>query len=108
MLKSGPHARLINARIFHYGWVKDPEVLKRKLIFQISRHDGKHLSEEEIDFQAYLRAQFPTYSILKEYRGTHPIVMSERIARSRRLRPRINRWLNLAFYREIFKHGFKG
>lgn len=108
MLKSGPYARSISARIFHYGWVKDPEVLKRKLAFQISRHDGKRLSDEEVNLQAYLRAQFPTYSILKEYRGTHPTVMHERIARSRRLRPRINRWLNPAFYRETFRHGFKG
>lgn len=108
MLKSGPHGRLIKARIFHYGWVKDPEALKRKLEFQISRHDGEHLTNEEMALQAYVRSQFPTYSVLKEYRETHPGVMAGRIARGRRLRPRINRWLTPAFYREIFKHGFKG
>lgn len=108
MIKSSPHGRLIKARLFHYGWVKDPHVLKEKLSFQISRHEGETLSEEEIAFQALIRSEYPTYDILKEYRGTHPKVMQARIAQARRLRPRINRWLNWRFYREVARRGFRG
>jgi hypothetical protein len=108
MIKSSPAGRLIDARIFHYGWVKDSQVLEHKLRFQIRRHDGEKLSAEEIAERAMMRSRYPTYDILREYRGTHPLVMSRRIAHSRRLRPRRSRWLNWRFYREVFMHGFKG
>jgi len=108
MLKATPDARLIPARIFHYGWVKDARVLEAKLQFQISRHDGEHLSSEQIAEQATLRARYPQYDILREFRGTHPGVMHERVNRAARLRTRSNRWFNWKFYREIFAHGFKG
>ncbi len=108
MIKGSPYGRLIKARIFHYGWVKDPRILEEKLRFQISRHEGETLSPEKIEVEAYLRAQYPTYEILKAYRGSHPRVMQERIGRAARLRPRRNRWLNWRFYREVFLHGFKG
>jgi hypothetical protein len=108
MIKSSSGSRLIGARIFHYGWVKDPKVLREKLRFQISRHDGHRLTEQAIDDQALFRSQYPTYDILKEFWGTHPQVMQERVLKARRLRPRINRWLNWRFYREVFAHGFKG
>lgn len=108
MIKSGRHGALIDARIFHYGWVKDPKVLREKLRFQISRHDGERWSQATIDEQAMLRSEYPTYDILKEFRGTHPKVMAARIEAAHRLRPRVNRWLNPRFYREILRHGFKG
>lgn len=108
MIKSGSLGRLIKARIFHYGWVKNPKVLEQKLRFQYSRHDGERLSEKEIDIQAHLRSQYPTYGILKEFRGTHPKVMQSRVSRAARLRPRRNRWLNPAFYLEVLRHGYKG
>lgn len=108
MIKSGPHGALIDARIFHYGWVKDPKVLREKLRFQISRHDGERWSQATIDEQAMIRSEYPTYDILKEFRGTHPKVMEGRIKAARRLRPRLNRWLNPRFYQEVLRHGFKG
>ena len=108
MIKASPCGRLTNARMFHYGWVKDPEVLKQKLQYQISRHDGDRLSSDEIDLQAALRSEYPNYDILKEYRGTHPAVMQKRLKSARRLRPRRSRWLNARFYQEVWRHGFKG
>ena len=108
MLKSGPHGRLIKARMFHYGWVKDSEVLQRKLEYQISRHEGERTSLKDVSLEAALRSEYPTYDVLKDYRGTHPQVMTSRIASKTRLRPRRNRWLNPRFYQEILSHGFKG
>lgn len=108
MLKSGPHGRLIKARMFHYGWVKDSNVLQRKLEYQISRHEGERTSMRDVSLEAPLRSEYPTYDVLKDYRGTHPQVMTSRIASKARLRPRRNRWLNPRFYQEILSHGFKG
>lgn len=108
MLKSGPHGRLIKARMFHYGWVKDSNVLQRKLEYQISRHEGERTSMRDVSLEAALRSEYPTYDVLKDYRGTHPQVMTSRIASKARLRQRRNRWLNPRFYQEILSHGFKG
>lgn len=108
MIKSGPAGRLIDARMFHYGWVKDPKVLEQKLRFQINLYEGEDVSGKQMDLEAYIRSQFPNYDILKEYKETHPKVMEERIGRARRLQPRRSRWLNWKFYREVLLHGFKG
>lgn len=108
MMKKGPYGREINARIFHYGWVKAPNVLEQKLRYQISRHDGERMSDEQMDMKALVSSQYPTFDILKEYRGLHPTVMAERITQAKRLRPRRSRWLNPRFYAEVLRHGFKG
>lgn len=108
MIKATPHGKLIPARIFHYGWVKDPKVLQDKLRFQMSRHEGDTLSDEEITRRAVVSSEYPHYDILKEFRGSHPKVMQERIGRAGRLRDRRNRWLNVEFYKEVLSHGFKG
>ncbi len=108
MLKSVKTGCLIKARMFHYGWVKDSHILCEKLRFQYSRYDSERLSEEEMDVLAALRAEYPTYDVLKDYRGTHPRVMQARVQSGIRLRPRRNRWLNPKFYEEVFKHGFRG
>ena len=108
MIKSGPFGRVIPARIFHYGWVKDPEVFREKKRVMDSWWHGETLSEEEMDRRASIVAQFPNYDILKEFKHSHPKVMHPRISLTRRLRSRRNRWLNWRFYREVFLHGFKG
>ena len=108
MIKSGPNGRLINARVYHYGYVKQSKVLQEKLAYQHSRHDGERLTQEDIAARTTYLSQFPNYEVLKTFRGTHPKVMEERVKRTARLRPRINRWLNWRFYREITRHGFKG
>ena len=108
MLKSGPFGKRINARIFHYGWVKHSKVLQEKLGYQKSRHDGDRSSMDKISAVAAEEAQFPTYGILKTYTGSHPQVMHNRIQGTGVLRSRTNRWLSWGFYREVFNHGFKG
>ena len=108
MIKSGQYGRLIKARMFHYGWVRDCRALQEKLQYQISRHEGERMSIQNIALEAVIRSEYPTYDILKDYRGTHPKVMERRTGSKTRLRSRGNRWLNPRFYKEIFSHGFKG
>jgi hypothetical protein len=52
--------------------------------------------------------RFDDYAILKEFRGSHPAIMKERISASRRWGTRRSRWLNWRFYREIALRGFRG
>jgi hypothetical protein len=108
-LKSGPPERwaFSGAYVYHYGWVrKSPKImLERNRRLEYYYHDDSYLRQnyggrEEFDYEYY--------KALKEFRGTHPAVMKERIDRSFRLRKRRNRWLNLRFYKEVFTHGFKG
>jgi len=108
-LKSGPKERWADsgAYIYHYGWVrKNPKImLERNRRLEYYYHDNAYIQEnyggkEEFDYEYY--------EALKEFRGEHPAVMKERISRATRLRNRRNRWLNLRFYKEVFRHGFKG
>jgi len=65
MIKSGEKGRLIKARVFHYGWVKNPQILQRKLVYQHSRHDEEVLSRKDIEGRSTFLAQFPNCDILK-------------------------------------------
>jgi hypothetical protein len=96
------------ARVFHYGYVKNPKVLLDKIRYQASRHHGDAIPEDQRRKLEKERYEFDQYDILKEYRESHPHVMDERIKKSGRLRSRRNRWLNSAFYKYVLQHGFKG
>ena len=108
MIKSSATGEAIKARIFHYGWVKDPHVFREKKRVMESWWHGETHSLEELDREAAIQAEFPNYAILKDFHGRHPHVMQGRVSSAQRLRARRNRWLNLKFYSEVFKHGFKG
>ncbi len=67
--------------VYHYGWVRPPEVMQRKLRAQHRFwHDEegieRHLPPgESFDYRSAYR--------LRRFTGTHPAVMQERIARDR-------------------------
>ena len=68
----------IEAYIYHYGWVKPPEQQSAKIKnFQKHWHDDKHIEknkpQESFDYS--------TIDSLKDFEGTHPHVMQERIKR---------------------------
>ncbi|HEY6084066.1 MAG TPA: hypothetical protein VIU63_01640 [Nitrospira sp.] len=109
-LQSGPKEWLVpsGARIFHYGWVKDPKVMLEKVKDQISRHHGDAPPAEQAGLYRQDTFQFDDYAVLKEFSGQHPAVMRARIAASKRWADRRNRWLNWRFYREILRRGFRG
>lgn len=96
------------ARIFHYGWVKEPKVLLDKFRYQIARHHGEHPGPEQARLLAREAYEFEEYDIMKNFTGTHPAVMRERVARYPKLKPRRNRWLEPAFYRAVLERGFRG
>ncbi len=71
--------KLIDAYIYHYGWVKDPVQMKKKMY-----NAGKlwHSDEEMNTFlQSGEAFDFSEFDSLAKFTGTHPSVMEERIKR---------------------------
>lgn len=106
--KDKQHCLVSGARMFHYGYVKNPKVMVEKIRYQASRYHADRLPEDQAKQLAKDQFDFGQYEIMKEFRGSHPQVMQERIGKAKRFQPRRNRWLNWKFYREVFAHGFKG
>lgn len=70
--------KLIDAYIYHYGWVKPPKGLKNKLLnFNKFYHDDQWIAEnlpETFEFD------YKNADRLIHFEGTHPKVMQKRIA----------------------------
>jgi hypothetical protein len=69
-----------DAYIYHYGWVKSPEQMKKK-IKEVSRY----WHEENEDWKNLLNSEdffdFSEFESLEKFNGTHPNVMYDRIKR---------------------------
>lgn len=108
-LQSGPKEWLADsgARVFHYGWVKEPKTMLAKKREQVTVYTDRLSPEDQrqIESEDWI---FKEYDILKNFTGTHPAVMQERVNRFPKLKPDRNRWLQPAFYRAIAKKGFRG
>jgi hypothetical protein len=70
--------KLIDAYIYHYGWVKSPAQMRTKHL------NLGELWQESLAGKAGLRAQevfpFESFDSLAKFTGTHPAVMQHRIA----------------------------
>ncbi len=81
-----PKVELIDARIYHYGWVRPPEVMKEKTFFMDTLYHGTQPKDGSTD--ASLPATGDNYRYkriwgLFRFRGNHPQVMGERIAQKK-------------------------
>jgi hypothetical protein len=65
------------ARIYHYGHVREQSAYEQKMRFQSSFHHADHLVEEKLKKDAENSKKHKT----NYYFGTHPIVMKDRIIR---------------------------
>lgn len=69
----------VAAEVYHYGWVKSPEQMKRKqknvLQFYTDDDAAVEAFQNEPDFFDY-----NAFDILEKFNGTHPAVMHRRIA----------------------------
>ena len=109
-LQSGPKEWIAPAggRVFHYGWVKDPQTMLAKVKEQIAVYHGATPPPKQAALYRQKTFQYEDYAVLKEFAGQHPSVMQQRIHAARRWGPRRNRWLNWRFYLEIVRRGFRG
>jgi hypothetical protein len=66
-------------RIFHYGWVRHPRLMKKKTIaLDRLHHDEEWVQRRHPDFEEPFR--YGTLRHLARFQGTHPAVMRQRIA----------------------------
>jgi hypothetical protein len=109
-LQNGPEEWLASsgARMFHYGWVKDPKTMLAKKREQAAVYHGADLPPAVAKELAGDAFRFDDYAILKDFASSHPAVMNARVAAARRWGARRSRWLNWRFYREITRRGFRG
>jgi len=72
------HVKRVNASMYHYGWVKDPEIQAKKLNNSFHLYHGAN--EEQVSSRVPI-AQFDYGEVdsLAPFKGTHPEVMKERI-----------------------------
>ena len=95
-----------NARVFHYGWVKDPQAMQRKQeSFHKLWHDDAWL-EKNIKVAAAFDYEDHIHELAR-FEGTHPQWITPRIAernwtfqmditrRNRTLKNRVKNWLKL-------------
>jgi hypothetical protein len=70
--------KLIDAYIYHYGWVKSPAQMKKKMKEVI-----KYWLDETEDLQAYLKSEdvfnYEEFDSIEKFSGTHPAVLEKRI-----------------------------
>lgn len=70
--------KLIDAWVYHYGWVKSPQQMKQKMY-----QTGKLWHSDE-DMNAFMRSSdifdYSEFDSLKKFEGSHPEVMQERLA----------------------------
>lgn len=72
------NVKLIDAYIYHYGWVKPPAGLKNKLRnFNQFYHDDAWLAENLPETYAF---DYQNADRLVRFTGTHPAVMQKRVA----------------------------
>ena len=71
------HVKLIDASIYHYGWVKPPGVQQIKLAaVQRFWHDDEHIVKARQTLDSF---DYANIDALAEFKGTHPAVMQPRI-----------------------------
>ncbi len=90
--------RVVNsaARIFHYGWVRPPDFMQRKKQQMEQQYHGSSAASAEMFQYGNLR-DIPLYT------GTHPAVMSERIA-AMDWQDQLDAHAHDALTRPLFKH----
>lgn len=70
----------LDAYVYHYGWARPPEIMKKKNKTFQTIHKGK-AKVEEMEKQSYFEFDYGPLNLLQEFKGTHPGVMKEWIAK---------------------------
>jgi len=73
------NVKLIDATIYHYGWVRDPRAMQRKQReFNQLYHDDQWIERHVANSNEFDYSQIDS---LEYFKGSHPKVMEERIGR---------------------------
>ena len=72
--------KLVDAYIYHYGWVREPSALQKKIQSNIRLYRNETDEEEKKDTGTHYEYDKATEPVIK-FEGTHPAIMKERILR---------------------------
>ena len=71
--------KLIDAYIYHYGWVKSPAQMKKKM-----KESAKYWLDNDTDLNNFLQSEdifnFDEFDSIEVFKGKHPAVMQQRVA----------------------------
>jgi len=70
--------KLIDASIYHYGWVKNPKLMDHKLRNLSKNWMGKEMKKRIDSIDGVFN--YDEYDSMEVFKGTHPIVMQKRIS----------------------------
>ena len=70
--------KLINSFIYHYGWVKSPEQMKKKML-EVSQFWNEQSKGYQPEVHANEIFNFEDYDSLEKFTGSHPFVMKQRV-----------------------------
>ncbi|MBP6455264.1 MAG: glycosyltransferase family 2 protein [Chitinophagaceae bacterium] len=94
------NVKLIDAFIYHYGWVKEPKAMQKKqLNFNKYWHDDAWVEKNVLEAEAFDYSKINSLTLFKE---THPAIMQKRIAEKN--------WqfkMDLSFNQKSFKEKLK-
>lgn len=71
-------SKLIDASVYHYGWVKKPELMDKKLRTLSTNWMGRAMKERLENTKGVFN--YDEYDSLERFKGTHPAVMRKRIS----------------------------
>jgi glycosyltransferase involved in cell wall biosynthesis len=72
------HVARVDARIYHYGWVRKPEAMKAKTVFMDSLYHGADSGGAGVPATGN-NFEYKRFWGLEPFAGSHPAVMSHRI-----------------------------
>ena len=89
---------LLDAYVYHYGWVRPPDFMEKKTLAFNTNHMGRKRAMAEYKAGKY-RVDYGPIGLAKTFTGTHPAVMQEK-------RKSFN-WANQLNYSKIRPQGTK-
>lgn len=73
------HVKLIDAYIYHYGWVRKPDSMQQKINANIHIYKGNNIKEHIKEMSKKVYDYNTAHQPVELFSGTHPAIMKERI-----------------------------
>lgn len=71
------NVKLVDAYIYHYGWVREPKAMAKKLASSETLYHGGTFTEKDAEGRQYKYDNVP--EPVMKFEGTHPALMQERV-----------------------------
>jgi hypothetical protein len=78
-LTSKLNVALVDAQVYHYGWVRPPDFMEQKTRAFNTNHLGKDTAEQQFQQNKY-KVDYGPVGLAKIFKQSHPLVMAEKIA----------------------------